>query len=228
MLTVTEIEQKEFTRAVRGYREEEVDNFLNLIILEIQSLNKEVDFLRAENRKLKDQLESDIASDSSVYSTLEAARNLMRDISVSAEKRAGILMKNAELDASLIKREAKEEAERLREESADLRESIISFRNRYKNLLETELERFNVMSTDLFRDAERLNLSVLGSSQDAGDTEIQEVRGADDLDDIAVAPNVRDRASRKPDAKAYKKHKKRSDQHDEYAGRDTIIMKNTK
>ncbi len=38
MITPVDIEQKEFTRGVRGYREEEVDTFLNLIILEMENL----------------------------------------------------------------------------------------------------------------------------------------------------------------------------------------------
>lgn len=47
MITPVDIEQKEFTRGVRGYREEEVDTFLNLIILEMENL------IRANKRALR-------------------------------------------------------------------------------------------------------------------------------------------------------------------------------
>ena len=82
--------------------------------------------------------------------TLEAAKTLMADISSSAEKRADILLKNAELDAQLMQKEAKETADRIAEESAAMRNRFIDFRSRYKRLLESELQRFESLSGDLF------------------------------------------------------------------------------
>ena len=48
----------------------------------------------------------------------------MADISSSAEKRADILLKNAELDAQLMKKEAKDTADRIAEESQGYEEQI--------------------------------------------------------------------------------------------------------
>lgn len=84
--------------------------------------------------------------------TLEAAKALMGDISASAEKRAEILLKNAELDAQIIQREAKEEAERLAEENIQLRSRFIEFRSKYKSLLESELEKFDTLANEIFGD----------------------------------------------------------------------------
>ena len=38
MITPADIENKEFSRGVRGYKEEEVDEFLDLIILDMEKL----------------------------------------------------------------------------------------------------------------------------------------------------------------------------------------------
>lgn len=84
--------------------------------------------------------------------TLEAAKALMGDISTSAEKRAEILLKNAELDAQLIQREAKENIERLSEELVSMRNRLNIFRARYRSLLESELEKFDTLSAELFAD----------------------------------------------------------------------------
>ena len=54
MITPVDIEQKEFTRGVRGYKEEEVDTFLNLIILEMENLIRTNRELSDENSKLKE------------------------------------------------------------------------------------------------------------------------------------------------------------------------------
>ena len=66
----------------------------------------------------------------------------MSDISASAEKRAEILLKNAELDAQLMQKEAKEMADKISEESEAMKVRFIDFRTRYKKLLQSELQRF--------------------------------------------------------------------------------------
>ena len=100
MITPLDIQNKEFPKGVRGYKEEEVDGFLDLLTLDFEKLME-------ENRRLKDQVKSLTAeveryrnSEGAVLDTLEAAKALMGDISASAEKRAEILLKNAELDAT--------------------------------------------------------------------------------------------------------------------------------
>ena len=61
-------------------------------------------------------------------------------------------MINAELEAQLIQREAKEEADRLAEENVQLRSRFIEFRSKYKTLLESELEKFDTLSEEIFRE----------------------------------------------------------------------------
>ncbi len=82
--------------------------------------------------------------------TLEAAKALMSDISASAEKRADILLKNAELDAQLLQKEAKDNADRIAEESEAMKNRFIDFRSRYKKLLQSELQRFESLSGEMF------------------------------------------------------------------------------
>ncbi|QOX62534.1 DivIVA domain-containing protein [Anoxybacterium hadale] len=152
MITPLDIQNKEFAKAVRGYKEEDVDSFLDLLTLDLEKLLE-------ENRRLKDQAKSLNAeveryrnSEGAVLETLEAAKALMGDISASAEKRAEILLKNAELDAELIQREAKESVERLNEEMISTRNRLNIFRTRYRSLLESELEKFDNLSAELFAD----------------------------------------------------------------------------
>jgi cell division initiation protein len=154
MITPLDIQNKEFPKAVRGYKEEDVDGFLDLLTLDLEKILE-------ENRKLKEQIKTLAAeveryrnSEGAVFGTLEAAKALMSDISASAEKRAEILLKNAELDAQLIQREARESIERLNEELIAKRNSLNIFRTRYRSLLESELEKFDNFSAELFADRE--------------------------------------------------------------------------
>lgn len=152
MITPLDIQNKEFPKVVRGYKEEEVDGFLDLLTLDLEKILE-------ENRRLKDQVKSLSTeveryrnSEGTVLKTLEAAKALMGDISTSAEKRAEILLKNAELDAQLIQREAKDSIERLNEELVNTRNRLNIFRTRYRSLLESELEKFDNLSAELFAD----------------------------------------------------------------------------
>lgn len=160
MITPVDIEQKEFTRGVRGYKEEEVDTFLNLIILEMENLIRTNRELSDENSKLKEELATSRNTESEVLETLETAKRLMSEISASAEKRAEVLLKNAELDADLIRREARETSEIFMDESKSIRTRVSALREKYKNLLEAELERFDMLSADIFTEADDIVKSL--------------------------------------------------------------------
>ncbi|MDR2356004.1 MAG: DivIVA domain-containing protein [Clostridiales Family XIII bacterium] len=153
MITPLDIQNKEFTKGVRGYKEEEVDSFLDLITLDFEKLMQDNRRLKESIAVLTEEVERYRGSENAVLETLEAAKALMGDISASAEKRAEILLKNAEMDAERIQREARESVERLTEESVKLRNRLNMFKSRFRNLLEVELERFNTLSAELFPDA---------------------------------------------------------------------------
>jgi len=146
MITPSLIHNKDFTRGVRGYKEEEVDQFLDLIAADIDALMRENAALKENIKSLKHKAESSRSSDKTLLSTLEAAKKLMADIGASAEKRADIVLKNAELDAERIKREAREAVESMTEEAYALSRRWELFSARFRNLLETELDRFDSFS----------------------------------------------------------------------------------
>lgn len=150
MIRPIDIQEKEFTRGVRGYKEEEVNEFLDEITIDLERLLDELRATKEENSRLVSELERHRGTEGTVLETLEAAKTLMADISSSAEKRADILLKNAELDAQLMTKEAREMADRITEESAAIKSRFINFRSRYKQLLESELQRFESLSGEMF------------------------------------------------------------------------------
>lgn len=149
MIKPIDIQEKEFTKAVRGYKEEEVNEFLDEITVDLERLLEELRQTKEENARLVDELERHRNSEGTVLETLEAAKGLMADISASAEKRAEILLKNAELDAQLMQKEAKEMAEKIAEENEAMKNRFIDFRTKYKKLLQSELQRFESLSGEM-------------------------------------------------------------------------------
>jgi len=150
MISPLDIQNKIFARAVRGYKEEEVDSFLDLLTVDYERVIDDNENLRRQLSEMASKLEEYKSTEGTVLETLEAAKSLMNDISASAEKRAEILVKNAELDAELLQRQARESVERFKEEEEALSQRVTSVRARFKSLLESELERFDALTEELF------------------------------------------------------------------------------
>ena len=175
MITPAEIETKEFSRAVRGYKMEEVDEFLDEIILDLDKLLKENKMLTETVDELREEIVQHKKSETSVMNTLESAKKLMKDISESAEKRAEIIIKNARLEADVIVKDARDSIDRLNEENSQLLERVKTFKTRYRQMLEDELERVKGGSSEeLFRDLERELSSGFGEFGMASDTRVSD------------------------------------------------------
>lgn len=148
MITPADIQNKEFTKGFRGYDEEEVDMFLDLITLDLEKLMKENLNLKAQIATLKKDQDSIGGSDLTVKETLETAKKIMDDLAVSSEKRAKVLVENAEMDAAIIIKDAKMKAEQVAAESSQLTKSYEEFKREYKNLLTKHLQEFeNILAS---------------------------------------------------------------------------------
>jgi DivIVA domain-containing protein len=56
-LTAKDILEKEFKSGVRGYKQEDVDKYLDLIIKDYETFHQEIEDLQQENVRLRKQLE---------------------------------------------------------------------------------------------------------------------------------------------------------------------------
>lgn len=56
-LSAKEILEKEFKTGVRGYKQEEVDKFLDMVIKDYETFHQEIEKLQQENLHLSKQLE---------------------------------------------------------------------------------------------------------------------------------------------------------------------------
>lgn len=155
MITPFDIENKEFSKVMRGYSADEVDEFLDEIILDLQKLLVENEKMKGEIAALKADLNQYKKSESSVLSTLESAKKLMTDISESAERRAEIIIKNAQMDAEVITKDARDSISKLLEEGEHLKEKVGRYRSRYRQFLEEEINRLEGSSEELFEDLEK-------------------------------------------------------------------------
>ncbi len=172
MITPSDIENKEFRRVKKGFDPDEVDEFLDLIIVDMEKLIKENRRLKEELTKVSSQVDKHVNSESTVYETLAAAKQLMNDIAASAERRAEILLKNAELQADMITREAKENISRYTEEGNRLMSRVDLLKERYRSMLKDELDKMNNEDNNDFF-SEFRNDFMPASIQDLSDDDIK-------------------------------------------------------
>ncbi|UOY93427.1 cell division regulator GpsB [Ectobacillus sp. JY-23] len=79
-LTAKEILEKEFKTGIRGYQQEEVDKFLDMVIKDYETFHQELESLQQENARLKRLLEEQKLKPSPVASTPPVYNNTNTDI----------------------------------------------------------------------------------------------------------------------------------------------------
>ena len=150
MITPKDIEGKVFGSSLRGYKKEEVDQFLDEIMIDFQKLLSENERLQKNVRDMEAEVAECKKSEKSVLRTLEQAKNLMSDISASAEKRADAIIQNARAEANRIMTDAKDSAGAMQVRQDTLRKRINSYQTKYKELLMSELAKLRTEEDDLF------------------------------------------------------------------------------
>jgi len=108
VLTPLEIHNKEFSKSFRGYREAEVDEFLDEIIRDYEQVLK-------ENQVLKEQVEA-ANKELGHYRNLE---EVLQKAIVVAQEAAEEVKSSARKEAELLLQEAREAADRMKEEARE-------------------------------------------------------------------------------------------------------------
>lgn len=115
MLTPLDIQNKELRRSFRGYKEEEVDEFLD-------QLAQDYEWLYLENQRLKEKLE-DTEAGVARYRDMEQT---IKDTLVMAQKNAEELRENAKRESELLLSEARQKANQIVKEAEEKAYQIVS------------------------------------------------------------------------------------------------------
>jgi cell division initiation protein len=139
-LTPLDIHNKEFGRAFRGYREDEVDLFLDEIVREFESLLKENASLRERLETLSSKVEQYRELEDTLHNTLIIAQETAEDVKASARKEAELIVREAEQEAAETQRRAQSRLSELSDTYEELRKQMRLFRARLKSELSGQLE----------------------------------------------------------------------------------------
>jgi cell division initiation protein len=146
-LTPLDIRHKEFARAMRGYKDLEVDEFLDDIADEFERLfNENIDHKeRLESLEEKNEQYKNI--EETLKKTLVSAQQQAEELKQNAKKEADLILRDAELKARSILNDSYAERQKiqrsvqaLKQKQEDLKYQMRSLLDSYTNLLDQDGE----------------------------------------------------------------------------------------
>jgi len=108
-ITPLDIQQMVFKVSFRGYDKEEVNRFLEELAQTVESLNRDNAVQREKIIFLEQQLAELKRTEATLSSTLLSAQSLAEDVKRNAQREADLVVKEAELKAGELIRQAKVE-----------------------------------------------------------------------------------------------------------------------
>ena len=159
-LSPLDIHNKEFNNKWQGYDKDEVNEFLEQVLKDYENVLEENKSLKTDLTQTQAQISHFNSIEETLQKSILTAQEAAEDVRRNAMKESKLIIKEAEKNADRIVNEALSRAQQISVEIEDLKKQSKVFRNRFKMLIEAQLD---LVSTDdweeLFEyevDAERL------------------------------------------------------------------------
>ena len=142
-LTPLDIHNKEFSRAFRGFDEDEVNEFLDQVIKDYELILREKRELEERVKDLQERLAHFNNIEETLNKSILVAQEAAEEVKRNAQKEAKLIIREAEKNADRIVNEALSKARRVAIEIEELKKQSKVFRNRFKMLVEAQLDLIN-------------------------------------------------------------------------------------
>ncbi|CEE01323.1 MULTISPECIES: DivIVA domain-containing protein [Bacillaceae] len=142
-LTPLDIHNKEFAKTFRGYDEDEVNEFLDQVIKDYEIIIREKRELENRVKELEEKLKHFSSIEETLNKSIVVAQEAAEEVKGSAQKEAKLIIREAEKNADRIVNEALSKARKIALEIEDLKKQSKVFRNRFKLLIEAQLDMIN-------------------------------------------------------------------------------------
>lgn len=139
-LTPLDIHNKEFSRRIRGYDEDEVNEFLDQVIKDYESVIRENKELNNQLLSIQERLDHFVNIEESLSKTIIVAQEAADDLKNNSKKESQLIIKEAEKNADRIINEALSKSRKVAIETEELRKQASIYRTRFRTLLEAQLE----------------------------------------------------------------------------------------
>jgi len=152
-ITPLDIQQMVFRTKLRGYDREEVNRFLEELAQTVESLNRDNAILR-ERLVITEQQVSELKrTETTLSNTLVAAQSLADDVKRSANRDAELIVKEAELKAGEVIRQARVELGETQRDLSQLQKQRLLMVERMRATLHTFERMLDVESAEAYQDS---------------------------------------------------------------------------
>ncbi len=135
-ITPNEILGKRFSQALRGYRPEEVTDFLKLVADEFEELLRKNLFFEDKVKQLEDAIDEYRQMENTLKNTLISSQRVGQEIKEEAERKSNLILSESELEAERVIQKARQRKERLEEETFQMLNQHKRFRAEFVALME--------------------------------------------------------------------------------------------
>jgi cell division initiation protein len=149
VLSPIDIEQKTFRVALRGYAEEEVDQFLDEIVIAIREYERQLRDANERVAVLEEQLEANRETEERIKKTLVIAQRTADQVVLEARGEAQELLVEARTRASEVEVERIQERENLVADLDRMRTSVADLKDRIVSLADSTLGNLETIEEDL-------------------------------------------------------------------------------
>lgn len=139
-LTPLDIHNKEFSRRLRGYDEDEVNEFLDQIIKDYEAMIRENKELQNQVAALQEKLGHFVNIEETLSKTIIVAQEAADELKNNAKKEAQLIIKEAEKNADRIINDSLAKSRKVALEVEELKKQAAIYRARFRALVETQLE----------------------------------------------------------------------------------------
>lgn len=170
MITPDLLETKEFRKGFRGYNETEVDEFLDEVKESYELIFKENEALKEKLAMYMDQLSKYSSIEETLKETLITAQSAAEDTTNAANKKARIIVQEAELQSKQMVDKANNKVVEIRNEYESLVKEFKVFRIKFKSLLQDEIKNVDDIFSDVAVDQDSFNQATTPATFEATGT----------------------------------------------------------
>ena len=151
-ITPLDIQQMVFRTKLRGYDREEVNRFLEELAQTVESLNRDNAGLRERIVSLEQQVAELKRTELTLSNTLVSAQSLADDVKRSAQRDAELIIKEAELKAGELFRQARVELAETQRDLSLLKKHRLLVVERMRATLHTFERMLDVEASEAYQD----------------------------------------------------------------------------
>lgn len=153
MLSPIDIHNKEFRRVIRGYNEDEVNDFLDKVMKDYEITIRKNKELEKELKDLEERVANYVSIEDTLNKSIVVAQETADELKSNAKKEAKLIIKEAEKNADRIVNESLSESRKITMETEELRRQSKVYRTRLRMIIEAQLDMVNNEEWDRFLDS---------------------------------------------------------------------------